>query len=94
MEEIKKAGLYRDIWQAFAVLPGIYSVGVKGDCRTYAHTIVLRAVTSQDGMTAEWYPIPYEVLRTISTRLVNEIPAVNRFVYDLTSKPPSTIEWE
>ncbi|MGI6318884.1 MAG: glutamine-hydrolyzing GMP synthase [Firmicutes bacterium] len=94
VEEIKKAGLYRDIWQAFAVLPGIYSVGVKGDCRTYAHTIVLRAVTSQDGMTAEWYPIPYEVLRTISTRLVNEIPAVNRFVYDLTSKPPSTIEWE
>lgn len=94
VEEIKKAGLYRDIWQAFAVLPGIYSVGVKGGCRTYAHTIVLRAVTSQDGMTADWYPIPYEVLRTISTRLVNEIPEVNRFVYDLTSKPPSTIEWE
>ena len=94
VEEIKKAGLYRDIWQAFAVLPGIYSVGVRGGSRTYAHTIVLRAVTSQDGMTAGWYPIPYEVLQAISTRLVNEIPEVNRFVYDLTAKPPSTIEWE
>ncbi len=94
IEEIKKAGLYRDIWQAFAVLPGIYNVGVKDGRRTYAHTIVLRAVTSQDGMTAEWYPFPYEVLQAISTRLVSEIPAVNRFVYDLTSKPPSTIEWE
>lgn len=94
VEEIKAAGLYREIWQAFAVLPNILSVGVKGDRRTYAHTIVLRAVTSQDGMTADWYPFPYEVLGRISSRLVNEITEVNRFVYDLTSKPPGTIEWE
>jgi GMP synthase (glutamine-hydrolysing) len=94
IEEIKKAGLYREIWQAFAVLPNIRSVGVKSDRRIYGHTIVLRAVTSQDGMTADWYPFPYEVLESISRRLAQEIPLVNRFVYDMTSKPPSTIEWE
>ncbi len=94
IDEIKKAGLYREIWQAFAVLPDILSVGVKGDCRMYGHTIVLRAVTSQDGMTADWYPFPYEVLERISNRLVNDLPQVNRFVYDLTTKPPGTIEWE
>ncbi len=94
IEEIKNAGLYREIWQAFAVLPDIRSVGVKGDCRIYGQTIVLRAVNSQDGMTADWYPFPYEVLERISNRLVNDLPQVNRFVYDLTTKPPGTIEWE
>lgn len=94
IEEIKQAGLYSDIWQAFAVLPDIRSVGVMGDQRTYAYTIVLRAVTSHDGMTADWYRFPYEVLAKISSRVVNEVPHVNRLVYDITSKPPSTIEWE
>lgn len=92
--EIKKAGLYREIWQAFAVLPNILSVGVKDGCRVYAHTIVLRAVTSRDGMEADWFRFPYDLLERISTRLVNEIPLVNRFVYDMTTKPPATIEWE
>ncbi|NMB41702.1 MAG: glutamine-hydrolyzing GMP synthase [Firmicutes bacterium] len=94
IEEIKKAGLYNEIWQVFAVLPNILSVGVKDGRRTYVHTIVLRAVVSRDGMTADWYPLPYEVLGAISNRLVSEIPEINRFVYDLTPKPPATIEWE
>ncbi|MDW7650398.1 MAG: glutamine-hydrolyzing GMP synthase [Bacillota bacterium] len=94
IEEIKKAGLYREIWQAFAVLPDIRSVGVMGDQRTYAYTIGLRAVTSHDGMTADWYRFPHDVLASISNRVVNEVPHVNRMVYDITSKPPSTIEWE
>ncbi len=94
IEEIKKAGLYNDIWQAFAVLPNIKSVGVKGDRRTYDHTIGLRAITSSDGMTADWYRIPYDLLENISNRIVNEVAKVNRIVYDITSKPPSTIEWE
>jgi GMP synthase (glutamine-hydrolysing) len=94
IEEIKKAGLYREIWQAFAVLPDIRSVGVMGDSRTYAYTIALRAVTSHDGMTADWYRFPLDVLARISNRVVNEVPHVNRMVYDITSKPPSTIEWE
>ena len=93
-EEIAKAGLAEKIWQYFACLPNIRSVGVMGDSRTYCHTIALRAVTSSDAMTSEWARIPFEVLDTVSRRIVNEVPGVNRIVYDVTSKPPATIEWE
>jgi GMP synthase (glutamine-hydrolysing) len=93
-EEIKKADLERDIWQAFAVLPDIRTVGVMGDERTYAHPIIVRAVTSEDAMTADWARLPYDLLERLSNRIINEVPGVNRVAYDITSKPPGTIEWE
>ncbi|MET0927311.1 MAG: GMP synthase (glutamine-hydrolyzing), partial [Solirubrobacterales bacterium] len=93
-EEIKAASLYRELWQSFCVLPVVRSVGVQGDGRTYAYPIVIRAVTSQDAMTADWARLPYDLLERVSNRIINEVPHVNRVALDISSKPPATIEWE
>ncbi|MFO7300174.1 MAG: glutamine-hydrolyzing GMP synthase [Actinomycetes bacterium] len=93
-EEIRRAGLYREIWQAFGVLPAVKTVGVQGDGRTYAYPLVIRAVTSEDAMTADWARLPYDLLERMSSRIINEVPGINRVAYDISSKPPATIEWE
>jgi GMP synthase (glutamine-hydrolysing) len=93
-EEVRRAGLYRELWQSFAVLPVVRTVGVMGDERTYAYPVVVRAVTSDDAMTADWARLPYDVLERLSSRIINEVPGVNRVALDITSKPPGTIEWE
>ena len=93
-EEIRAAGLYESIWQSFGVLLPVRSVGVMGDHRTYEETLAVRAVHSKDGMTADWVPLPHDLLAAISTRVINEVRGINRVVYDITSKPPGTIEWE
>jgi GMP synthase (glutamine-hydrolysing) len=94
LEEIRRSGLYRSIWQAFGVLPAVRTVGVQGDGRTYAYPLIVRAVTSEDAMTADWARLPYELLERISTRVINEVSGINRVAYDISSKPPATIEWE
>jgi len=94
IEEISKAGLYEQVWQSFAVLLPIKSVGIMGDERTYENVAALRCVSSFDGMTADWVKLPYEVLEKISNRIINEVKGINRVVYDISSKPPATIEWE
>jgi GMP synthase (glutamine-hydrolysing) len=94
VEEVKRAGLYGDLWQSFAVLPAVRTVGVMGDERTYAYPIVIRAVTSDDAMTADWARLPAELLERLSSRIIAEVPGVNRVALDITSKPPGTIEWE
>ena len=93
-EEIRGAGLYEQIWQSFGVLLPVQTVGVMGDCRTYESVLALRAIHSTDGMTADWVKLPYDLLATISSRVINEVSGINRVVYDISSKPPATIEWE